>query len=221
MRTTVSGNCEPTPGAGWKRPPNGPPSRRRTASSRKSTVDRIPWTKDLLAFYGVITTGTVLRRHPCTPPFPRACAELAVRRRAAPASSSPRRRADQSRSHDQSYRTGDVVLTTATAPSHHYDMMLSRPGVSFWRPIQLPSYSCTARCRCARSNRNAGRSEGGQAGPRQDDVADQLHVRRRRLRRSARDGGVLPSSQIWCFSGTRLVRRSHPIPRRATAIGPR
>ena len=52
------------------------------------------------------------------------------------------------------------------------------------------STRCTARCRWSRSSAAAGLTAGRQARPREAGAADQLHVRRHRLRRRARDGGM-------------------------------
>ena len=117
---------------------------------------------------------------------------------------------------------GDIVLLDRNChQSHHYGMMMAGANVVYLEAIRSTTTPCTARCRCARSSRSCWRSNVREARPRQDDVADELHVRRRRLRRRAGDGGV-PGDQarpgIPVGRGVVRVPRFHPVYRTRTAM---
>ena len=118
---------------------------------------------------------------------------------------------------------GDIVLLDRNChQSHHYGMMLAGAQVIYLEAYPLPAYSMYGAVPLREIKSKAvGAQAGRQAGPRQDDLADQLHVRRHRLRRSARDGGM-PGDQARSGVplGRGMVRVRHDSTP-CTAIGPR
>ena len=87
---------------------------------------------------------------------------------------------------------GDIVLVDRNChQSHHYGLMLAGAMVTYLEAYPLNEYSMYGAVPLDRDQAPAaGAAAGGQAGPGQDAAADQLHVRRDRLRRRPGDGGV-------------------------------
>ena len=87
---------------------------------------------------------------------------------------------------------GDIVLVDRNChQSHHYGLMLAGAMVTYLDAYRLNQYSMYGAVPLREIKEPAaGAAAGGQARPGQDAAADQLHVRRDRLRRPAGDGGV-------------------------------
>jgi arginine decarboxylase len=86
---------------------------------------------------------------------------------------------------------GDIVLLDRNChQSHHYGMLLAGAQVVYLEAYPLTNYSMYGAVPLRDQVKALGAQTGWQARPRQDDVADQLHVRRDRLRHATRDGGV-------------------------------
>ena len=80
---------------------------------------------------------------------------------------------------------GDIVLLDRNChQSHHYGMMLAGAQVVYLEAYPLPDYSMYGAVPLREiKSKLLALKRARQAGPRQDDLADQLHVRRHRLRR--------------------------------------
>ena len=87
---------------------------------------------------------------------------------------------------------GDIVLVDRNChQSHHYGLMLAGAMVTYLEAYPLNEYSMYGAVPLTGDQAPAaGAAAGRQAGPGQDAAADQLHVRRDRLRRRPGDGGV-------------------------------
>ena len=89
-------------------------------------------------------------------------------------------------------KPGDIVLVDRNChQSHHYGLMLAGAMVSYLEAYPLHEYSMYGAVPLTEIKRQLlTLRRAGQAGPGQDAAADQLHLRRDRLRRQAGDGGV-------------------------------
>ena len=87
---------------------------------------------------------------------------------------------------------GDIVLVDRNChQSHHYGLMLAGAMVTYLDAYRAQPVLDVRRGPAPRDQKPAaGAAAGGQARPGQDAAADQLHVRRDRLRRPAGDAGV-------------------------------
>ena len=87
---------------------------------------------------------------------------------------------------------GDIVLVDRNChQSHHYGLMLAGAMVTYLEAYPLQPVLDVRRRPAGRDQAPAaGAAPGRQAGPGQDAAADQLHLRRHRLRRRPGDGGM-------------------------------